>query len=232
MPQSALPALPSARELIVHGDGPLADALEAAAANALAEHGWGPMRERRSSWTGVQVDAAHLVLTDGRPVHEMASAMGVDDLAVFDLPLALPLGRGAVLAYAVHPLASPAWTSDAPAWLQVLGFMPKRLLDTPGLVVARTIAMLVNEAADAVQQGVCTADGADAAMKLGVNYPGGPFEWLARLGEVATVEILDALDAAYRGERYRVSLWLRQRVRRSGEARRAVPAAPVDGQAG
>ncbi|MDT9151027.1 3-hydroxyacyl-CoA dehydrogenase family protein, partial [Escherichia coli] len=77
---------------------------------------------------------------------------------------------------------------------------------------ARTLAMLINEAADAVLQGVCTPEGADAAMKLGVNYPAGPFEWLAawRASEVAA--LLDALDAHHRGERYRVSPWLRRRV--------------------
>ena len=79
-------------------------------------------------------------------------------------------------------------------------------------MVARTIAMLINEAADAVQQGVCTTEGADAAMKLGVNYPAGPFEWLARWDTGAVVALLDALDAHYRGERYRVSPWLCQRA--------------------
>jgi len=77
----------------------------------------------------------------------------------------------------------------------------------------RTVAMLVNEAADAVQQGVCTPDGADAAMKLGVNYPQGPFEWLARWPVPQVVALLDALDVHYRGERYRVSPWLRARAR-------------------
>jgi 3-hydroxybutyryl-CoA dehydrogenase len=72
--------------------------------------------------------------------------------------------------------------------------------------------MLVNEASDAVEQGVCDAEGADAAMTLGVNYPAGPFAWLAQCGVPATVRLLDALDAHYRGERYRVSPRLRRAV--------------------
>ena len=81
-------------------------------------------------------------------------------------------------------------------------------------MVARTVAMLINEAADAVQQGVCTPEGADAAMKLGVNYPAGPVRVARRAGAPAgVVAVLDALDAHYRGERYRVSPWLRRRVR-------------------
>jgi 3-hydroxybutyryl-CoA dehydrogenase len=96
--------------------------------------------------------------------------------------------------------------------MQLLGWQPVEVADTPGLAVARTLAMLVNEAADAVQQGVCTTEGADAAMKLGVNYPVGPFEWLEGLGARRIVGILEALDRFYRGERYRVSPWLQARA--------------------
>ena len=78
--------------------------------------------------------------------------------------------------------------------------------------MARTIAMLINEACDAVQQGVCTAEGADLAMKLGLNYPAGPFEWLAAWDANAVVALLDRLDTHFRGERYRVSPELRQRA--------------------
>ena len=79
-------------------------------------------------------------------------------------------------------------------------------------MVARSVAMLINEAADAVHQGVCNEAAADAAMKLGVNYPAGPFEWLSSWGAVPVCQLLDALDAFYRGERYRASPLLRQRT--------------------
>lgn len=101
---------------------------------------------------------------------------------------------------------------QAPRWLALFGFSPQQVEDTPGLVVARTLAMLINEAADAVQQGVCSEVDANRAMCLGVNYPAGPFEWLASWGPAAVIRLVDALDAAYRGERYRVSPWLRQRA--------------------
>jgi 3-hydroxybutyryl-CoA dehydrogenase len=200
----------AARAVTVHGDGAVADALQAAAAQALAGQGLHPARERAGRWTGIAVDGARLVLTDGRPAHELAEVMGVADLAVFDLPPAA--ASGAALAYAPNHGASAGWKAEAPAWLQAMGFTPLELQDVPGLVVARTIAMLVNEAADAVQQGVCTADGADAAMKLGVNYPAGPFDWLRAWGAARVVAIVEALDCAYRGERYRVSPWLRRRA--------------------
>ena len=106
-----------------------------------------------------------------------------------------------------HLMSAP---TDLSKLLRHLGWEPLVLRDVPGLAVARTIAMLVNEGADAVWQGVCDEAGADTAMKLGVNYPAGPFEWLAQLGAPTVVELLDGLFAAYRSERYRVSPLLQQ----------------------
>ena len=201
-----------ATEVAVHGDDAIADHLEQAAAAVLAPQGRSPTRVRGSGWTGLAIDAARLVLTDGRSAGDRSLALDAADLAVFDRPLALPAAPGSALAYAVAEGSGAAWCRQAAAWLAALGFAPLRLADAPGLVVARTVAMLINEAADAVQQGVCTPDGANTAMKLGVNYPQGPFEWLANWRVADVVALLDALDAHYRGERYRVSPWLRRRV--------------------
>jgi 3-hydroxybutyryl-CoA dehydrogenase len=213
-----VPALPvavheapaTAREVTVHGEGEVAEFLAQAATQALAAQGWGPAREPHSPWTGLAVDGARLVLTDGRCAAELALAMAQADIAVFDRPLRLPAAPGTALACTVAPGCSEAWRSQSQAWLAALGFTPLSVADAPGLVVARTVAMLVNEASDAVLQGVCSPEGADAAMKLGLNYPAGPFEWLAAWGVPGVVAVLEALDAAYRGERYRVS----QRLRR------------------
>ena len=210
----------TAGAVAVHGQGPIADALAQAATAALADQGWGPARVTDSGWTGLEIDGARLMLTDGRPASQVVAETGCRDVALFDRPVRLPVAPGTALAWALAEGASPAWRVQAPAWLAALGFAPLPLADVPGLVVARTLAMLINEAADAVLQGVCTPEGADAAMKLGVNYPAGPFEWLAawRASEVAA--LLDALDAHHRGERYRVSPWLRRRVwaRQTGDA--------------
>jgi 3-hydroxybutyryl-CoA dehydrogenase len=134
------------------------------------------------------------------------------DVAVFDRPLVLPVRPGTPLAFAVAPAASKAWRLQAAAWLAAAGFAPLAVADTPGLVVARTVAMLVNEAADAVLQGVCTEADADLAMKLGMAWPAGPFEWLAHWTAADIVALLSRLDHHYRGERYRASPWLRRRA--------------------
>lgn len=141
-----------------------------------------------------------LLLTDGRCAWERGAAL-------MDWPV-LP---GALA------LAFPEGTPDADrelacAALAQLGWQALLLRDTPGLVVARTLAMLVNEASDAVWQGVCSESDADTAMRLGVNYPAGPFDWRARFGAAALVRLLDALWAHTRSERYRVSPDLRARA--------------------
>jgi 3-hydroxybutyryl-CoA dehydrogenase len=199
----------TAREVTVHGAGPIADHLDNAVTQALAAQGWGPARARDSDWVGVEIDGALLMLTDGRTAAEVALAVRRSDVAVFDRPMLLPAPVGTALAFAVNRLS---WHAQAAAWLAALGFAPLPVADTPGLVVARTVAMLINEAADAVQQGVCSEAGADAAMKLGVNYPAGPFEFLVHWHAAEVLALLDALDFHYRGERYRASPCLRRKA--------------------
>jgi 3-hydroxybutyryl-CoA dehydrogenase len=179
-------------------------------AHSLHEAGRTYTRNTGADWVGLSVDGAHLRQTDGRA----ATLLTNPDTVVFDWPLSTE--TGAVLAVAPSLRASDAWAKQAQVWMRALGWTPVPVADAPGLVVARTVAMLINEASDAVHQGVCTADGADAAMKLGVNYPVGPFEWLGKMGAPTVAQLLDALDAHYRGERYRVSPWLRMRVMAHG----------------
>jgi 3-hydroxybutyryl-CoA dehydrogenase len=194
-------ATPAHQSLTVMGEGALAERL----VEALRRAGAVFEREEAEDWMGLEIAGAQLRLSDGR----CASQLG-HNVAVFDRPVST--AAGASLAWAPSVRASEAWVRDAAQWLRVLGFSPVRVLDAPGLVVARTLAMLINEAADAVHQGVCDQAGADAAMKLGVNYPAGPFEWLANWDAAGVVAVLEALDAHYRGERYRVSPWLRQQA--------------------
>jgi 3-hydroxybutyryl-CoA dehydrogenase len=211
---AATPPVPPAAAVTVHGAGPMADWLAEAVARVL---GRAPGRALASDWIGLAVAGdqgpARLMLTDGRCADELALVCSCADLAVFDRWWQPTPGTGHALAFTVAAGASTSWQAQAPAWLAALGFTPMPLADAPGLVVARTLAMVINEAADAVLQGVCDEAAADAAMKLGVNYPAGPFEWLAGWDARAVVMLLDALDAHHRGERYRVSPWLRRRAR-------------------
>ena len=71
--------------------------------------------------------------------------------------------------------------------------------------VARTVAMLVNEAVDLVHRGEAGAEDVDTAMRLGTNYPRGPLEWGAEIGFDVVANQLAALDRAFPGGRYRPS---------------------------
>jgi 3-hydroxybutyryl-CoA dehydrogenase len=71
--------------------------------------------------------------------------------------------------------------------------------------VARTVAMLVNEAVDLVHRGEASAEDVDTAMRLGTNYPRGPVEWGAEIGYAVVADQLAALDRAFPGGRYRPS---------------------------
>jgi 3-hydroxybutyryl-CoA dehydrogenase len=54
--------------------------------------------------------------------------------------------------------------------------------DEPGLVSCRIISMIINEAFFALEEKVSTIDEIDLAMKLGTNYPYGPFAWKDKIG--------------------------------------------------
>jgi 3-hydroxybutyryl-CoA dehydrogenase len=158
-----------------------------------------------ADWIGLSTPTLQLRQTDGRT----ASSLGAQT-AVFDMAFSPESSR--VLAWAPSVRASVACAAEAQTWLSALGYQPQQVADQSALVVARTVAMLINEAADAVQQGVCTVEGANQAMRLGVNYPAGAFDWLGAWSAQGVIAVLQALDAQYGGERYRVSPWLRQQA--------------------
>jgi 3-hydroxybutyryl-CoA dehydrogenase len=78
-------------------------------------------------------------------------------------------------------------------------------------VALRVISCIVNEAFLALSGGVATAEDIDQAMKLGANYPKGPFEWVEEIGARSIVETLDSLRAAY-GDTYLAAPALRERA--------------------
>jgi len=69
-----------------------------------------------------------------------------------------------------------------------------QVADEPGLVAARTIAMIVNEAYFALGEAVSSTTEIDTAMKLGTNYPLGPFEWAQKIGVDNIYALLLALS--------------------------------------
>lgn len=76
--------------------------------------------------------------------------------------------------------------------------------DRVGLVTPRIVCMIINEAYYAAQEGTATRKDIDLAMKLGTNYPYGPFEWAQRIGIKHVYELLEALYDDTRDERYKI----------------------------
>ena len=80
-------------------------------------------------------------------------------------------------------------------------------------VSERILAMLMNEAADAVFWQVGSAEAIDLAMQKGVNYPKGLLAWADEWGIHEVINVLESLRQRYGEERYRVSPLLRDMAR-------------------
>lgn len=141
-----------------------------------------------------------LVLADGKTSVEFA------DVVYFDLALDY---RGATrIALSASEDTSERTLAEAIGLFQKLGKRVSVIGDVPGMIVARTVAMLIDLTADAVARGVASAEDIDTAMRLGVNYPVGPAEWHDRLGRDWAYDLLHHLDERCPGGRYAPSLAL------------------------
>ncbi|MFE5633190.1 3-hydroxyacyl-CoA dehydrogenase [Streptomyces sp. NPDC056543] len=114
---------------------------------------------------------------------------------------------------------------EAIGLFQAVGKKVSVIRDVPGMIVARTVAMLADFAFDAAARGVAEADDIDTAMRLGVNYPRGPLAWGEELGVDWVLETLSNLHEEYPTGRYAPSQALR---RRAAAERAAAEAAVID----
>jgi len=87
--------------------------------------------------------------------------------------------------------------------------------DRVGMVTPRIIAMIINEAYYTVMEGTATRKDIDLGMKLGTNYPMGPFEWIAKWGITNVYEVLEALYEDTKEERYKICPLLKKEYLRA-----------------
>lgn len=80
-------------------------------------------------------------------------------------------------------------------------------------IVERVVAMLINEAVDALHLNIATAEDLELAMTKGVNYPKGLLAWCDEWTAAKALSILDELYADYGEDRYRASILLRKAVK-------------------
>ena len=119
--------------------------------------------------------------------------------------------RQNVIEYS-YPVGTALSNETLENFLALLGKTGEKVEDSIAGIFPRTLAMIVNEAAFAIQEGVALAEDIDIAMKLGTNYPQGPLAWCDEIGADSVVAVLDALASEYSPDRYRVSTLLRRKA--------------------
>lgn len=134
-----------------------------------------------------------------RALSRMASPVVVNavtsTIAGFGYPFIRINGWPGMLGRTIHELVVP----DERAATQIArlygnaGLAYRFAPDIPGMVTARILAVLINEAWYTWESGVSSKEEIDTAMKLGTNYPLGPFEWGARIGLHKVVELLEVM---------------------------------------
>ena len=204
-PQTEAAQTPAGK-ITVFGESSAADAL----ADRLQHSGLSFSRAPDLDGRIAEIGLASIYVTDGRSATQRAAETGVANTVLIDL--ALDYSKATRLAIAAAEQCEAAAVSAAIGLLQAAGFAVSRFLDVPGLAVMRTVAMLANEAADAVNQGVCSESAADSAMRLGVNYPCGPLAWADQVGVAAIRDVLAHLGASYGEDRYRISPLIQRAV--------------------
>lgn len=84
--------------------------------------------------------------------------------------------------------------------------------DEPGFITARIVSMIINEAYFTLEENISTKPEIDTAMKLGTNYPYGPFEWSQKIGLKNILDLLSNLEII--SERYAPSALLKKEVKK------------------
>jgi 3-hydroxybutyryl-CoA dehydrogenase len=148
-------------------------------------------------------DQATVRLTDGRTAAQVAFEENEPKSVIVDL--AYDYETVSVLAMAPGPRCSRSAHQSAVGLFQAAGYRVVTFDDVPGLVVMRTVVMLINEAADAALQQVASCADIDLAMQKGTRYPAGPFQWSRTIGVQRINRVLRNLLACYGEERYRTS---------------------------
>jgi len=77
--------------------------------------------------------------------------------------------------------------------------------DAVGMVTPRVVCMIINEAYLTAEEGTASREDIDTSMRLGTNYPYGPFEWSERIGIRHVYEVLKAIHDVTGDNRYEVA---------------------------
>ncbi len=196
-----MPTCQPPQEVAVHGEiGPASPLFQLS-----REKGVEIDRAQGDGW--MMLDGLKIALTDGRLAAERGPGW-----VVFDLALNWPSTD--IIALAGSPGTD---VSKAAGYFQALGKEVVEVADLPGLLNAKTLCMLVNEACETLLHGIATKEDIDTAMVKGLSFPGGPLSWCDQLGAEYCVRVLDNMAKAYGDDRYRASILLRRMALSGGK---------------
>jgi 3-hydroxybutyryl-CoA dehydrogenase len=199
-PDASIPPLPPGLKVWIDPEAPQYGALNecATAAGVLAGNASDPQ-------------TLLIVQPLGTDATNSAAALGIDAarcVAVDPLP-SLALHRTLMLTV----LTTPSMRDAAHAMLTADGTRVTVINDSPGFIVQRVLATIINIAANIAQRGIASVPDIEDAVRLGLGYPHGPLSWGDKLGGERVMTILSNMHAATGDPRYRPSPWLVRRVR-------------------
>lgn len=111
-----------------------------------------------------------------------------------------------------NPASSADVVAQARQALSADGVPVEVINDSPGFIIQRLIASVVNLGCEIAQKGIATPDTLDRAIQLALGYPKGPLAFGEHYKKCNILTVLNNLQAVYGEPRYRASPWLRRRV--------------------
>jgi len=156
-------------------------------------------------------DAACLILPCGCDATTAALDEGLDPARTVALDVVPDLAKHRTLM--TTPITRPDVRDAVHALFGADGASVAIIHDSPGFIVQRVLAHIVNIACDIAQQRIAAPADIDRAVRIGLAYPMGPLAWGDALDPARVLTILQELARAYGDPRYRPSPWLSRRAR-------------------
>ncbi len=122
-----------------------------------------------------------------------------------------PVPQMALVEVVASDITSPDVVDTVIAYAEAVGKTPVRSDDQPGFIVNRVLIPMINEAVQALQDGVGSAEDIDRAMKLGAGQPMGPLSLADLIGNDVVLSIMDVLKVSL-GEKYAPATLLQEMV--------------------
>src|SRR4029078_6224494 len=198
-----VPVLPGTKPTaawVVDEDGGAELAAWLKSAGVKVQFGWAPAAGISSLLTPIGEDASGAAV---RLQLDPARTVAVDMFGRFS-------GRRTLMK---TPLTQPDILAAAVAALSTEKMAGTVINDSPGLVVQRLLAMIVNIGTRIAELRIASPADIDTAVELGLNYPKGPLALGDVLCPARVLAVIDGMQATTRDPKYRATTWLRRRAR-------------------